>query len=174
MASAGIPQRERDELATAIAKVGDDDELRAVLGEVQSLTGMKFAAIAFVSEDRWIASLVSDSVDFGLTAGDELDVRTTICAEVRSCSREILIDDVTNDPVWSIHPVPRMYGFESYLSIPIIVGSAFFGTLCAIDPDPRQVSLSLVRDRLLALAADAGQLLMTKMLRDVGIRPAPI
>ena len=86
--------------------------------------------------------------------------------------REILIDDVTNDPVWSIHPVPKMYGFESYLSIPIIVGSAFFGTLCAIDRDPRQVALSLVRDRLLALAADAGRLLMARMLRDVGIQPA--
>ena len=86
MSSARIWHGERDELATAIAKVGDDDELRSVLGEVQRLTRMKFAAIAFVSEDRWIASLVSDSVDFGLTAGDELDVRTTICAEVRSCS----------------------------------------------------------------------------------------
>jgi|GEM_PF-2409674 len=174
MASAEPPHVERDALATAIAVVGDDDALRAVLGEVQRLTQMKFAAIAFVSEDRWIASLVSDALDFGLAAGDELDVRTTICAEVRSCSREILIDNVTKDPVWSIHPVPKMYGFKSYVSIPILVGSAFFGTLCAIDPDPRETSLGLVRDALLALAAETGRLLMARMARDIDARPLSI
>lgn len=173
MASAGPPHREHDELATAIALVGDDDALRAVLGEVQRLTQMQFAAIAFVTEERWIASLVSDEQDFGLTAGDELDVKTTLCSEVRSCSSEIMIDDVASDPAWSDHPVPKMYGFRSYLSIPVLVGSTFFGTLCAIDPDPREVPLGRFRDELLALAAEAGRLLMARMLSDLGVRPVP-
>ena len=168
MANAKPPPRERDELATAIARIGDDDVLRAVLGKMQRLTGMKFAAIAFVSEERWIASLVSDDLDFGLAAGDELDVRTTICDQVRSCSSEVLIDDVASDPAWSNHPVPQMYGFRSYLSIPILVGSAFFGTLCAIDTDPREQSLAELRGALLELAAETGRLLMERMRRDVG------
>ncbi len=168
MASAGPPHCEHDELASAIALVGDDDALRAVLGEVQRLTRMKFAAIAFVSEDRWIASLVSDALDFGLTAGDELDVRTTICAEVRNCSSEVLIDDVASDPAWSDHPVPKLHGFRSYISIPILVGSAFFGTLCAIDPDPRERPLAELRGDLLKLAAETGRLLMERMRHNLG------
>lgn len=167
MATANAPHRKRDQLSKAIALIGDDDALRAVLGELQRLTQMKFAAIAFVSEDRWIASLVSDALDFGLAAGDELDVRTTICADVRDCSSEILIDDVASDPVWSDHPVPRMYGFRSYLSIPIIVGSAFFGTLCAIDPDPREQPLAELRGKLLELAAETGRLLMERMRQNI-------
>lgn len=152
-----------DPLATAVARIGDDDDLRAVLSEVQRLTGMKFSAIAFVSEDRWIASQVNDGLDFGLTPGAELDVRTTICDQVRTWASEILIDDVAQDPDWSEHPVPHMYGFRSYLSIPVLVGNAFFGTLCAIDPTPREQPLAELRDKLLLLAAEAGRLLLERM-----------
>ena len=123
--------------------------------------------IELVSEDRWIASLVSDDLKFGLTAGDELDVRTTICDQVRTHSSEILIDDVAKDPDWSSHAVPRMYGFRSYLSIPILVGSAFFGTLCAIDPEPREQPLAELRDKLLLLAAKTGRLLMERMRQGI-------
>ena len=173
MATARPPQRERDQLSRAIASIGDDDDLRAIIGELQRLTQMKFAAIAFVSEDRWIASLVSDSLDFGLTAGDELNVKTTLCAEVRSCSTEILIDDVTRDPAWLDHPVPKMYRFRSYLSVPILIGGAFFGTLCAIDLDIRQQPLGELRGKLYELAAKTGRVLMERMRRD-GALPALI
>ena len=168
MTTRKTPHRNADSLSKAIALIGDDDALRAVLGKVQRLTGMKFAAIAFVSEDRWIASLVTDDLDFGLTAGDELDVRTTICDQVRTCSSEILIDDVARDPAWSGHPVPRLHGFRSYISIPILVGSAFFGTLCAIDPDPREQPLAEHRGELLKLAAETGRLLMERMRHNLG------
>lgn len=42
------------------------------------------------------------------------------------------------DPAWQTHPVPILYGFESYVSLPIKrADGSFFGTLCAIDPAPR-------------------------------------
>ncbi len=167
MATTKPPQRKRDQLSKAIALIGDDDDLRAVLGKLQRLTQMKFAAIAFVSEDRWVASLVSDGLDFGLAAGDELDVRMTLCDQVRNCSSEILIDDVARDPDWSSHPVPKMYGFRSYLSVPILVGSAFFGTLCAIDPEPRAQPLAELRGKLFELAAETGRLLMERMRQNI-------
>ncbi len=169
MVTASPLSRKGDALSKTVAMIGDDDGLRAVLGEVQRLTRMRFAAIAFVSEDRWIASLVTDDLDFGLTAGDELDVRATLCRQVRSCSSEILIDDVSSDPEWSCHPVPAAYGFQSYLSIPILVGSAFFGTLCAIDPDPREQPLAELRDALMTLAAKAGRLLTDRISQDLGM-----
>jgi GAF domain-containing protein len=156
-----------DPLANAIAMIGDDDDLRAVLLEMRQLTGMKFAAIAFVSEERWIASQIDDGLEFGLAPGDELDVQMTICKQVRAGAYEILIDDVARDPDWSSHAVPRKYGFRSYLSIPILVGSAFFGTLCAIDPNPRVQPLADIRDKLLVMAGKTGHLLMERMRQDL-------
>ena len=45
------------------------------------------------------------------------------------------------DPAWSHHQTPRLYGLQSYISVPIIrADGSFFGTLCAIDPNPRPVS----------------------------------
>lgn len=167
------PHRHSDPLATAIALIGDDDDPRAVLLEVRQLTQMKFAAIAFVSEDRWIASQVDDGLEFGLAPGDELDVRMTICEQVRARAYEILIDDVSQDPDWSCHPVPRTYGFRSYLSIPILVGNAFFGTLCAIDPDPRMQPLAGIRNKLLVLAGRTGHLLTERMRQDMSAHSTP-
>ena len=50
-------------------------------------TGMGFAAVARVTDDRWIACEVLDAIGFGLTPGGELAVKTTICDEIRD-SRE--------------------------------------------------------------------------------------
>ena len=39
-----------------------------------------------------------------------------------------------------------LYGFESYASLPIVLDDgSFFGTLCAIDPEPRALrSIELI------------------------------
>ena len=152
-----------DPLRLAIAEIGGDDKLRAILTDVRKITGMRFAAIAYVSEDRWITSLVQDDLGLGLSPGDELDVSKTLCSEVRRYSCEILIDNVDNDPQWSSHPVPALYGFRSYLSLPVLVGTSVFGTLCALDREPRLRPLAEIRPRLYELAARSGQLLMERM-----------
>lgn len=152
-----------DPLRFAIAEIGDDDKLRAILTDVRAITGMRFAAIAYVSEDRWITSTVQDDLDLGLSPGEELDVSKTLCSEVRRYSCEILIDNVDDDPQWSSHPVPKLYGFRSYLSLPVLVGTSVFGTLCALDREPRLRTLAEIRPRLYELAARSGQLLMERM-----------
>jgi GAF domain-containing protein len=101
---------------------------------------MRFAAVARVTEDRWVACSVLDNIDFGLTEGGELRVETTICHEVRQC-REAIINHVSEDEPWREHPTPAMYGFQSYISMPIILADgSFFGTLCAIDPRPARLN----------------------------------
>jgi len=159
-----------DQLAQEIVQIGDDDVLRDVLAQVQQLTGMRFAAIAYVSDDRWIASLVDNDLELGVAAGDELDVRKTLCQDVRRSSCEILIDDTETDPLWSDHPLLQRHGFRSYLSVPILVGGSFFGTLCGIDREPRERPLAEVRDQLLRLAAEASRRLMERMYADLGGR----
>ena len=130
-----------DELVSSVMVAGDDDELCAILTEVCELTKMGFAAVARVTETRWVACQVLDKIEFGLDPGDELNIKQTICDEVRECGEAIVIDEVGADPNWRRHPVPMLYGFESYVSMPIYLSDgSFYGTLCAIDPKPRKLS----------------------------------
>ncbi len=130
-----------EEIADATAGIGSDSEVEALLKRVCDLTGMGFAAVAYVSETRWIACQVEDRVAFGLKPGDELEIKKTICNDIRASGHVIAIDDTDADPYWWNHPVPILYGFHSYVSLPIFVDGDFFGTLCALDDAPREHSL---------------------------------
>ncbi|MDB4924017.1 PAS domain S-box protein [Mucilaginibacter sp.] len=104
-------------------------------------TGMGFAAIARVTEDRWVACSVRDEISFGIEAGGELQLETTICNEIRQSGKPVIIDDVLKDVFFCEHHIPAMYGFQSYISVPIFRKDGnFFGTLCAIDSKPANVS----------------------------------
>lgn len=108
-----------------------------ILEVVCQAAGMGFAAVARVTEDRWIACQVRDSIGFGLVPGDELPVETTLCHEVRQYRDVIVIDNVAEDPVYRSHQTTKLYGLQSYVSVPIILPDGrFFGTLCAIDSKP--------------------------------------
>jgi signal transduction histidine kinase len=111
-----------------------------ILEVVCRTSGMRFAAVARVTESRWIACSVLDEIDFGLKPGGELKVETTICHEIRQSREPVVIDNVAEDGVWCGHATPKMYGFQSYISVPIILADgSFFGTLCAIDPRPARL-----------------------------------
>ena len=111
-----------------------------ILNVVCRVTGMGFAAVARVTEGRWVCLAVNDEINFGLAPGGELKVETTICREVRECMAPVVIDHVAKDEIYRDHPTPAMYGFQSYISMPIILKEGgFFGTLCAIDPRPARL-----------------------------------
>jgi len=102
---------------------------------------MGFAAIARVTEDKWVACSVHDEIKFGLVPGGELRLDTTICNEIRQSGDPVIIDHVENDATYSKHHTPAMYGFQSYISVPInMQDGRFFGTLCAIDPKPSMLN----------------------------------
>ncbi|MET0240460.1 MAG: GAF domain-containing protein, partial [Sphingobium sp.] len=109
----------KDELARQSVALGDDDAIRAILREVCDLTEMGFAAVARVTETRWIAVQVLDRIEFGLDPGGELEIKTTICDEIRDCGQEIVIDDVAGHQQWRTHHTPMLYGFRSYASFPL-------------------------------------------------------
>ena len=124
-----------------IERVQSIAQVPLILDVCSRATGMGFTAIARVTDDRWITCASKDELGFGLGPGDELRVETTICNEVRAGSEMIVIDDVQANPAYCNHPTPVMYGFRSYISMPIrLPNGDFFGTLCAIDPDPRELS----------------------------------
>jgi GAF domain-containing protein len=132
--------RVNGELQSDVAAVQSIAAVTHILDVVCRMTGMGFAAVARVTEDRWVACQLVDAIEFGLKAGGELDVETTICQEVRACQQPIVINHVAENEHYAEHPVPAMYGFQSYISMPIILPDGrFFGTLCAIDPRPARV-----------------------------------
>lgn len=125
---------------SSVAAVAAIELVPAMLDTVCRVTGMGFAAVARVTDKRWIACSVLDNIAFGLAPGGELKLETTICHEIRQSQQAVLIPDVDLDEIYCSHHTPALYGFRSYISFPIILpGGRFFGTLCAIDPEPRDL-----------------------------------
>ncbi|MGF7038352.1 GAF domain-containing sensor histidine kinase [Mucilaginibacter lappiensis] len=122
----------------AISKI---DAVSSILEVICRSTGMGFAAVARVTTDRWIACAVRDEIQFGLKPGGELVIESTICHEIRQHHKAVVIDHVDNDEIYAGHHTPQMYGFQSYISVPIMLkNGSFFGTLCAIDPRPARLN----------------------------------
>jgi GAF domain-containing protein len=129
-----------NEFQADILAVGSIEAVPTILDVVCRTTGMGFAAVARVTAERWIVCSVKDDIAFGLEPGGELKVETTICHEIRESREAVVINNVAEDRLYCGHPTPAMYGFQSYISMPIILPDGrFFGTLCAIDPRPARV-----------------------------------
>ncbi len=123
-----------------IAAVSNIKAIPTILDIVCRTTGMRFAAVARVTEDRWIACSVRDDINFGLKPGGELKVETTICNEIRQSGEAVIIDHVSEDADYACHHTPQIYGLQSYIAMPIrLTDGSFFGTLCAIDPEPHRL-----------------------------------
>lgn len=134
----------------AIARI---DIIPTILDVVCRITGMRFAAVARVTESRWIACSVKDDIAFGLEPGSELRIETTICNEIRQHGKAVIIDSVADDPAFCTHQTPAIYGFKSYISLPITLpDGAFFGTLCAIDPEAARLNTPAVVGMFTAFA----------------------
>jgi signal transduction histidine kinase len=121
----------------AVARISS---VPTILEIVTTLTGMRFAAVARVTAERWIAMAVRDQLSFGLQPGGELALETTICNEIRQHRQPVAFNEARTHPVFSTHHTPRIHGLQSYISVPIFRGNGdFYGTLCAIDSVARNV-----------------------------------
>ena len=124
-----------------IAAVGSIKAVPTILDVVCRTTGMRFAAVARVTEERWIACSVRDNIAFGIEPGGELKVESTICHEIRQSGKAVIIDHVAEDATYRNHHTPATYRLQSYISMPIrLADGSFFGTLCAIDPEPHRLN----------------------------------
>lgn len=124
-----------------IAKISGIAAVSTILDVVSRTTGMGFTAVARVTDNRWITCASRDDLAFGLKPGDELKIESTICHEIRQSREAVVIDNVREDVEYCNHHTPAQFGFQSYISVPIILpDGSFFGTLCAIDPKPRKLN----------------------------------
>ncbi|MFP3680807.1 GAF domain-containing sensor histidine kinase [Pseudomonas sp. SIMBA_041] len=148
--------------AADIATIGRISAVPAILQVIRELTGLRFCAVARVTENSWTACAVLDQLDFGLQVGGELEVATTLCHEIRQAHQSVVIDKASEDPLYHNHHTPRIYQFESYISVPIFrTDGRFFGTICALDPHPAPLTSSTIQStmesfaRMLALQIEA-------------------
>jgi GAF domain-containing protein len=137
LGSKGLSVDQEIELLAEIAMVARIDAVPMILDVVCRSTGMGYAAVARVTRERWIAASVLDHIKFGLPAGGELKIDTTICDEIQASGEMVVIDHVATDPRYCDHHTAKLYGLQSYISVPIYWrNQTFFGTLCAVDPGP--------------------------------------
>ncbi|WP_233280620.1 GAF domain-containing sensor histidine kinase [Devosia rhizoryzae] len=140
-----------DDILDDVAAIQRIPAIPVILQVLAKATGMGFLVVARVTAERWVACSVLDRIDFGLTAGGELPVKTTLCSEVLDFGREVVIDEVATDPTYAAHHTPALYGLQSYIAVPIVLPNGeVFGTLCAIDPKPHKPSESVEIFRLFA------------------------
>lgn len=121
----------------AVSRIASVSE---ILDVVCRMTGMRLAAVARVTDDRWVAMKALDQMDFGLFPGSEMRTEATICSESRRQMRTLAIDRLEDDERFRMHPAATLHGFQSYISTPIVLGNgAVFGTLCAMDRKPADI-----------------------------------
>lgn len=139
--------------AADLATVSRISAVPAILQVVSESTGMGFAAVARVTDNTWTACAVLDKLDFGLKAGGELDLTTTICHEIRGSHLPVIIDHVAQDAMYCTHHTPRLYKFQSYISYPVFrADGSFFGTLCALDPKPAKLKGTAIEAMMVSFA----------------------
>jgi signal transduction histidine kinase len=130
-----------EEIERDVLAVSQIEAVPTLLDVLCETTGMRFAAVARVTDKTWTACAIKDQIDFGLKVGGQLAIESTLCIESKRARTPIVIDHASLDPRYCEHPTPRIYKIESYVSVPIILASGrYFGNLCAIDPAPAEVS----------------------------------
>ena len=156
-----------ESIAHDIAAINRIEAVPTILKAVTHTTGMRFAAVARVTDSNWTACAVYDDIQFGLQPGGELALEATFCNEIRLSGKPVVFSQASIDPVFASHPLPLVYGFESYISVPIVRGDGrFFGTLCALDPlpakldDPHVLQTLELFAQLIAAQLDADDRLM--------------
>jgi len=130
----------KEDFTADIAAIAASPAVPTILDVVCRVTGMRYAAVARVTKERWICLASKDGLNFGLNPGGELPIETTICREVHQACSAVVIDHVAENATFRDHPTPALYKFQSYISVPILLSDGtFYGTLCAIDPAPAKL-----------------------------------
>jgi len=148
-----------ESIARDVAIVSRLAAVPSILQVICQSTGMGFAAVARVTAGSWTACAVRDDIAFGLAPGAQLEIETTLCREVRTGRTAIVIEHASRDSTYSTHHTPKLYGLESYISVPIVLRNGeYFGNLCAIDRRPMTLAPQIRETFRLFAELIAGQL----------------
>ncbi len=129
-----------NDVAQAVVAIGRIDAVPTLLQVLCEITGMRLAMVAHVNAAIWTVCAVQDDLHLGVTPGDPLAVRTNLALESQVSRTPIVIEQASSDPRYRGHGRRELYQVESYVSVPIFLSNgSYFGTLCALDPNPAKV-----------------------------------
>ncbi len=136
---------------------------------IAETTGMRWVCVAKVTADKWTLCAVHDGLALGLVPGDCLAIEDTFCDQVRKTNKGVVIDSVSDNPAYLEHPITKMFGFQSYFSLPVYrADGTFFGTLCGLDHKTVRVSDPKILDMIGLFA----EILSSLIDADVQLRDA--
>lgn len=136
-------------LLTDIQDIANLDIVPTMLNVLCSTIGLGVAAVARVTDEHWLACSVNYTIGFGLKPGDMLDVDKTLCNELKASTQPLVIPNIDNDLHYTNHIIPLIHGFKSYGSVPIFrKNGEYFGSLFAIDPQPKPMNTEAVSGML--------------------------
>lgn len=79
---------------------------------------------------------------------------------VNATDKPVVMNDATKSATYCNHPVPKMFGFRSYISVPIFLSDGTnFGTVCALDKEPADVD----NPRIISTLSVFGQLIAQQL-----------
>ena len=86
-----------EDIARDVLAVSRLEALPTLLAVLCEITGMRFAAVARVTENTWTTCAVKDEIGFGLKVGGRLAVESTLCIESKRALAPVVIDHASLD-----------------------------------------------------------------------------
>ena len=142
------------DIAKAVAAIGRIEAVPTILAVLRDTTGMRFAAIARVTEKGWTACAVQDGLNLGIATGASFALGLNPVFEAQSTREPVIVEHATSDPRYGADAGCEGYPIESYLSVPIFLPNGrYFGNLFAFDPRAMSLSASVALSVFTRLAA---------------------
>jgi signal transduction histidine kinase len=136
-----------EDTARAIAALARIDAVPTLLKVMCEITDLRLAAVARAAGGTWTALAIRDGLGLGLAPGERLRFLENVGFEDQALLAPVVIERAGGDPDPRT-PHSAMHGFESFISVPIILGNGrYFGSLCALDTnaievrEPRMMSM---------------------------------
>lgn len=102
-----------------------------IMQVIAHTTGLRWICVSRVTQDAWTMCAVRDELDFGLAPGDEIAIADTFCDQVRRTDTAVVIDAVSNDPLYHAHPIPKNLVSKAISRYRSTARTANFSARCA-------------------------------------------
>jgi signal transduction histidine kinase len=121
--------------------VGNPTDLTAAyLSAIQRLLGVRGALVTQLGDDTTTIT-ASSSSEWELPTGKEFPLEASLCQFVQAGNAPVVIADALSDTRVANITMQRDLGIRAYLGVPICADDgSLYGTVCAIDPQPRAFS----------------------------------